>query len=84
MSWNVTETAGKVIINLVKDGNTTPREFDSTTKLETAAKEIAREHGLKHFVLTEADGAEIEESEGNDTLENFQGPLTMTPQLVGA
>lgn len=84
MAWDVTDTNQKVIVKLVKDGQTTTREFDESTTVKTAAKEIARENGLKHFVLTEADGTEIDEADGSETLGNFAGPITMTPQLVGA
>ena len=84
MSWNVTGTSGKVVVKLVKDGQTTEREYEPTVTVKTAAEEIAREHGLKHFVLSEANGNEIEESEGDEALDQFQGPITMTPQLVGA
>lgn len=84
MSWDISSTEGKVVVKVIKDGNTTSEEFAPEVTIKEAVTKMARDSGLKNFIVKDADGTEIDEDEGSEALSDYSAPITITAKAVGA
>ncbi len=81
--WNIGTTNSRVTVTLEKNGVEIKREFDGTILVKDAVIAIARENGIKNFVVENESNSEISESQGSQTLSSV-GNLVVLPETVGA
>ena len=84
MPWDISNANGKVVVKVTKDGNTTQEEFAPEVTVKEAVTKMARDKGLKNFIVKDADGTEIEEDEGSEALGDYTAPITIVAKAVGA
>ena len=84
MAWDLESTDDKVVVEVLKDGDTTRESFEPRVTIKEAVTKMARATGLKNFIVKDADGTEIDEDEGGESLSEYPSPITITAKAVGA
>jgi len=78
-----TGTNGRVTVTLEKNGEQIAKEFDGNILVRDAVISVAKDNGIKNFVVEDNSNNEISESQGTQPLSSV-GNLTVLPETVGA